>query len=103
MWRAHDDFRPRWAALVVASLVASPHVLTYDLLLLAVPLVLLVDWSLETQSDLPSAALKWSLVLLYFGAWPGPFIARLYHVQVSTVGMLGLLWLLAQAPRADRA
>jgi alpha-1,2-mannosyltransferase len=102
-WRAHHDFRPRWAALVVASLVASPHVLTYDLLLLAVPLVLLVDWSLETRPGLPSAPFLWSLALLYFGAWPGPFIARLYHVQVSTVGMLWLLWLLAEAPRADRA
>jgi alpha-1,2-mannosyltransferase len=103
VWRAHADFRPRWAALAMASLVASPHVLTYDLILLAVPLVLLLDWWLETGSGLASPMFRWGLALLYFGAWPGPFIARLYQVQVSTVGMLGLLWLLAQASRADRA
>ena len=103
IWRTHRDFRPRWAALVLASLVASPHVLTYDLVLLAVPIVMLVDWWLDLGARRPSGVSGWGLTLLYFGAWPGTFIARLYHVQLSTVGMVWLLWLLAQAPREDRA
>jgi alpha-1,2-mannosyltransferase len=103
VWRTHADWRLQWAALTTAMLVASPHLLTYDLLLLAVPLVLVVDWLRTTSSANGREQWSWALVLLYFGAWPGTFIARLYHVQISTVGMVWLLWLLAQAPREDRA
>jgi hypothetical protein len=84
-------------------LAASPHLLTYDLLLLAVPLLLVVDWLRTTSSANRREHWSWALVFLYFGAWPGTFIARLYHVQISTVGMVWLLWLLAQVPREDRA
>ncbi len=102
VWRRHQDWRARWAALVLASMLASPHLLTYDLLLLAVPMVLVADWNLERgwPSD---NRWTWSLAALYFGAWPGVFIARLFHVQASTLAMVLLLWLLARAPRADPA
>ena len=103
VWRAHDDWRPRWAALVIAGLLASPHLLTYDLLLLAVPIVLIVDWLVGVSGTVPRGQWRWALLLLYFGAWPGTFIARLYHVQISTIGMLLSLWLLARAPRAGRS
>jgi hypothetical protein len=96
VWSAHEDWRPRWAALVLAMLLASPHLLTYDLLLGAVPLLLLADWHLTESGRVPAAEWRWGLGLLYFGAWPGTFIARLFHVQVSTVGMAMLLWLLAR-------
>ncbi len=102
-WQRHKDWRLKWSALTVAMLVASPHLLTYDLLLLAVPIVLVVDFLRTEQVDIPRDGVRWALLLLYFGAWPGTFIARLYHLQVSTVGMLWLLWLLARAPREDRA
>jgi len=103
VWRTHEDWRPRWAALITAAMLASPHLLTYDLLLLAAPLILIVDWRIETTGTVAPEQWRWALLLLYFGAWPGTFIARLYHVQVSTLGMLLVLWLLAQPPRAVRA
>lgn len=103
VWHRHHDWRPRWSALVTAALLASPHLLTYDLLLLAVPLVLIADWQIEASRGDTPEEWRWGLALLYFGAWPGTFIARLYHVQISTVGMLLVLWLLARAPRAGRA
>jgi hypothetical protein len=99
VWRATADPRPRWAALVIAALVASPHLLTYDLLLLAVPLVLLTDWRWETTGRLPVEGWLAALVLLYLGAMPGTMLARIYGVQCSTVGMGLALWLLAQASR----
>jgi hypothetical protein len=95
-WRAHGDWRPRWAALVLAALVASPHLLTYDLLLLAAPLLLLVDWHLAGLGQVPRGEWRWALLGLYFAAWPGTFVARLFQVQVSTVGMLAALWLIAR-------
>jgi hypothetical protein len=94
-WRVHDDWRPRWAALIVGALVASPHLLTYDLLLLAGPLVLLADWLPASRSAL-RGGWRWGLFALYFGAWPGTFLARLFHLQLSTMGMALVLWLLAK-------
>jgi alpha-1,2-mannosyltransferase len=99
VWRATADPRPRWAALVIAALVASPHLLTYDLLLLAVPLVLLTDWRWETTGRLPVEAWLATLLLFYLGAMPGTMLARIYGIQCSTVGMGLGLWLLAQGSR----
>jgi hypothetical protein len=95
VWRRTTDPRPRWASLTIAMLIATPHLLTYDLLLLAVPLILLVDSALESP---PPTATWWTaMVLLYGAAWPGTFIARLYGLQLSTVGMTLTLWLLVTA------
>ena len=102
-WQHHQDWRLKWSALTVAMLVSSPHLLTYDLLLLAVPIVLVVDCLRTEPVAIPRERVRWALLLLYFGAWPGTFIARLYHLQGSTLGMLWLLWMLAKAPREDRA
>ena len=100
VWRQTRDPRPRWAALVIAALIASPHLLTYDLLLLAVPIVLLVDWRLDVSRHPPAEGWLAALLLLYFGAMPGTTLARMYSVQCSTVGMALALWLLAQASRS---
>jgi alpha-1,2-mannosyltransferase len=98
VWRSTADARVRWSALTLAMLVASPHLLTYDLLLLAVPLVLLSDWILERSGRAPRGAWLTSLLLLYAGAWPGTLVARLYGLQISTIGMgLGLALLFQQA------
>ena len=96
VWHRTRDQRLRWAALVVAALLASPHLLTYDLLVLAVPLLLLGDWLIE----LPRVARRpwiWALALMYAGAWPGTFLARVYGVQISTIGMLLALSLIVLA------
>lgn len=100
VWREEHDVQVQWAALVLAMLVASPHLLTYDLVLLIVPLTLLADRLRATE-----ASGRWGripLLMGYFGAWPGVFIARLYHVQPSTIAMLWLLALAAQPRRTVR-
>lgn len=102
VWAAHRDWRPRWAAVVLATLLGSPHLLTYDLLLLAVPVMLVGDWMLERPERI-SASYRWTLAALYFSAWPGVFIARLFHVQVSTLAMGLLLWALARVARTTPA
>jgi hypothetical protein len=102
-WRAHDDWRPRWAAVLLAALLASPHLLTYDLLLLAAPLLLLIEWHVATHGRVPKGEWRWALAGLYFSAWPGTFIARLFHVQPSTIAMVLVLWLLSRALPSTRA
>jgi hypothetical protein len=101
IWRRTTDRNPRWAAVVLATLLVSPHLLTYDLLLLAVPLLLVADTSLRTK---PRAA-WWKLLLvsLYFGPLVSPLVARLSGVQVSTVAMAWLLGLLSVQLAEGRA
>jgi alpha-1,2-mannosyltransferase len=91
VWRRHADQRLRWSVLVTAMIVSSPHALTYDLALLAIPLLLAADWCLDTWGTIPPGAWRWSLGLMAVGAWPGTLLARLYHVQLSTIGMALLL------------
>src|SRR5690606_19383191 len=67
VWRNTADDRLRWAALVLALLLASPHLLTYDLLLLAVPLILVLDWLLEREQPQASGAWKLAFGLAYAG------------------------------------
>ncbi|HET6317199.1 MAG TPA: glycosyltransferase family 87 protein, partial [Chloroflexota bacterium] len=71
VWRSTTDHRPRWASLVLAALVSSPHLLTYDLLLLVVPIVLIADWVWDITGKRPDGAWLALLVMLYLGAWPG--------------------------------
>ena len=47
VWRRSNDWRLRWSTLTLATILVSPHLLTYDLLLLAVPLVLIADWACD--------------------------------------------------------
>ena len=102
VWQVQTDWRPRWSALVLAMLVGSPHVLSYDLVLLAVPILLLADWVM--RADHPDwLAWRVPLVVAYFGAWPGTFIARVYQVQPSTIAMLCLIYLLARGRSAGQS
>ena len=97
IWRDSDDVRLRWSALTLAMLFSSPHLLTYDLLLLAVPLVLVGDW--RCQPDLkvrPTydfrgehvTAWRVAMVFLYIGAWPGTLLARMYTCSHRPSGWL---------------
>jgi alpha-1,2-mannosyltransferase len=102
VWQVQPDWRPRWSGLVLAMLVGSPHVLSYDLLLLAVPILLLVDWVMSADRT-DWRLWRAPLAVAYFGAWPGTFIARVYQVQPSTIAMLWLLYLLARRRSAGQS
>ena len=95
VWRGTSDVRPRYASLVLAMAISSPHLLTYDLLLLAVPLVFMVDSAVSDRALGAHTGWRWALALMFLGAWPGTLIAKLYGVQMSTIGMAMGLWLLA--------
>ena len=68
----------RWGLLALLTLVASPHLVSYDLLLLTVPLLLLADWT-----------------ALYFAPFSGMIVARLTGIQLSVIVMVALAWRLA--------
>ena len=102
VWLTQSDWRLQWASLVFGMLLASPHLLTYDLLILAAPVVLVVDWLLETRGQVPRGQWRWALGLVFMCGWPGPILAEISHVQISTVGMSLMLWMLTRSAVAPR-
>lgn len=92
---------PGWAvqfsALVLASVLVSPHLFTYDLTILLLPIFLL-GIALARRSSWPAnrAVLGWLLALLFAGAGISPLIAKVTSVQLSVLLCLALLVYLAR-------
>ena len=91
LWRRTTDWRVRWSALVLSLVLVSPHVLTYDLLLLIVPIVLGLDIGLEGTPPRPWWWLL--LALVFFAPLISPSLAHPTGLQISTLAAaLLLLW-----------
>jgi len=83
----------RFSVLLLATVLASPHLTVYDLVILAPAFLLLADWMRGKPSYAP-----WLGPLLYAGyilPLLGP-LARWTHVQVSVVAMSVLLWMIVR-------
>ena len=92
-WRQRMPPEQRWGALALATVLVSPHLLTYDLLLL-LPAGFLAAAAWIRAGD--GNPLRWGLLgTLYFSALASPFIARFTHVQLSTLVTLAMLGLLS--------
>jgi hypothetical protein len=82
----------RYAALLFATVLVSPHLTVYDLVVLAPAFLLLADWTL-THRGQPFAQ---SVRRLLYACYPlfllGP-LTRITHLQLSVMAMTGLLWI----------
>jgi alpha-1,2-mannosyltransferase len=87
----------RYSSLLLASVLLAPHLIVYDLAILAPAFLLLADWLLSHQ---PGAAprLKIVLYLAYLSPLVGP-LTRWTHVQISVVLMCVLVWLIWRVGR----
>jgi alpha-1,2-mannosyltransferase len=90
-WLGPAPLRLRWALLIPLTVLASPHLLTYDLLLLTLPLLVFADWVAEHPNHPLSAGVSVLLVLVYFSPFSAQ-IARVTRVQISVLVLLGLAW-----------
>ena len=90
-WTSGGPVTVRWGSLVVLTTIGAPHLLTYDLLLLTVPLLILADWCVRHADDPRRPAVALLLVPVYLAPFSGNF-ARLIHVQLSVVAMVLLAW-----------
>jgi hypothetical protein len=100
MWRSDRLLPLRWSALVLLTILASPHLLTYDLLLLTIPLILVANWAAEHDEHPLRPSITIALVLLYFASFSGNLFAMLTHVQVSVVVMSVLTWRIYELTRS---
>jgi len=82
----------RYAALLLATVLVSPHLTVYDLVILAPAFLLLTDWALAHREQ-PFAH---SVLVLVYSCYPlfllGP-LTRMTHLQLSVLAMTGLLWI----------
>jgi alpha-1,2-mannosyltransferase len=90
-WRNKASVDVRWAALLLATVLVSPHLTVYDLVILAPAFLLLGDWVVaDDQRFAPLVALLLYLCYPFFllGA-----LARITHLQLSVIAMTLLLWI----------
>ena len=91
-WRARAPLNLRFPALLIATVLVSPHLTVYDLVILAPAYLLLADWTIANQR--PVAPLFG--VLLYLGyALPllGP-LSIWTHLQLSIPVITAILWMI---------
>ncbi len=93
-WQGSGPLPVRVGQLVLLSVLASPHLVSYDLLLLTLPLLLLADWGLRNRDYPLGAPISLLLVLVYFSPFSGIVVARLTQVQISVPVFVLLAWLL---------
>jgi Glycosyltransferase family 87 len=91
IWRRQQSLSLKYSALLLATVLVSPHLTVYDLVILAPAILLLTDWLISHRSAPQGAGtivyLVWTLPLL------GPY-TRWTHVQLSVIAMGGLLCLI---------
>ena len=91
-WKSKAPLGIRYAALLLATVLVSPHLTVYDLVILAPALLLLGDWDMAH----PEVAFAPRIRVLLYACYPlfllGP-LARITHLQLSVAAMAGLLWI----------
>jgi len=91
-WMTPAALGMRWGIMVLATILASPHLISYDLLLLTIVLLLFSDWAIHNPGHALRAPVSVMLLLLYFAPFSGMIVARLTGVQMSVVVMALLAW-----------
>jgi len=89
VWRSRAPLSLRYAVLLLATALVSPHLNVYDLVVVSPGLLMIGNWALESP-DHPLSTMTQSLLycayaLPLFGA-----LTQFTHLQLSVVAMSGL-------------
>ena len=90
-WSTPAPAAVRWGQVILLTILASPHLMTYDLVLLTLPLLVFTDWILRNPDHPLRPEIALWLVLAYLTPFSS-FLARAARVQVSVVVMAILAW-----------
>jgi hypothetical protein len=88
----------RFSALLVATVLVSPHLTVYDLVILAPAFLLLAGWA--DGKWFRVLWLGWLLYLTYLLPLAGP-AARWTHLQLSVLAMTALLWVIYRSASSE--
>jgi hypothetical protein len=100
-WASRIPLPIVYGQIVLLTVLASPHLITYDLLLLTFPLLVFANWTIAHADHRFRATINALLVVLYFAPFSGQIIARLTNVQVSAVAMALLAWRMYSVCRTE--
>lgn len=93
VWKSALPLALRFSALLLAAVLANPHIYIYDLLALAPMFLILADWSIENADNPETPALRVLLYLTFMLPLFGP-LSRWTHLQLSVIVFVALLWTL---------
>ena len=102
-WRRRAPLPVRFSALLLATVLVSPHLTVYDLVILAPAFLLLGDWALAHGEVQVALRIQQLLYLCYPFFLTGP-LARITHLQLSVVAMMAMLvisWRIANSRPAS--
>jgi glycosyl transferase family 87 len=97
-WKSVAPLSLRFSALLVATVLVSPHLTVYDLVILTPAFLLLADWAAAASG----ATAGQSLGPLLFACYALPLLGLLAiwtHVQLSVLAMAALLWTTSRLSR----
>lgn len=87
IWRRSTDKTTAMGLLILLTLLVSPHVLTYDLLLAAVAVFTMAAWLTRNTIKRAAPVVTVALAVLYLAPF-SPIAARHTSVQFSTLAVL---------------
>ena len=98
LWRRPSTpLRVRFSLLLFATVLISPHLTVYDLVILAPALLLLADWLIGSRSH-GTGNLAAALYCVYMLPLAGP-LAKGTHVQLTVISMAAVVFLLCRQYR----
>lgn len=99
-WRSFLPLSLRYSAILLATVLVSPHLTVYDLVILSPALMLVADWIVANRSrDWQHLALTAYLVYLL------PLLGLLalwIHIQLSVLAIFALLWMIWKMGTVER-
>jgi alpha-1,2-mannosyltransferase len=93
-WRKNAALALSFASFLIATVLVAPHLMVYDLVILAPAFLLLGNWTVERAQALAAPALLVFLYICYALPLLEP-LAKFCHVQFSVVGLValqGFIW-----------
>jgi hypothetical protein len=99
VWQTPVSLSLRYAFLLLATVLVSPHLNVYDLVIVAPAWLLIADWAVCHPSHPAAPRVQQLLYFSYVLPLAG-VAARYTHVQLSVVAMSGLAWALGSVTLA---
>ena len=94
-WKSTAPLGVRFSGLLVATVLISPHLTVYDLLILGPAFLLLADWAKANHDSPLARRVGPHLYLCYALPLSGP-LAHWTHLQLSVPALAALLWTIFQ-------
>jgi alpha-1,2-mannosyltransferase len=104
-WRSPLPLSIRYSVLLLATVLVSPHLIVYDMVILAPAFLMLADWLVARPSDSFQARAAGILYLVYLCPLMGP-LSQWTHIQISVPCMAALIlmiWRLTRQTAKDPA